>query len=141
MFYTLNTKWTNCQAMSSWNEVTFWPDVLYQVILLDFCSSGTSNMDTKSCSGILCLPSNCCLRENIVLSGTSIRYDVDKVWKTIGYFIVSPIFYTSRQNSVWTMHGRVNRPAQTWPWKFPLQTNIVRHDENTNFAFTWMLTS
>ena len=37
------------------------------------------------------------------------------------------LFYvTIRQNSVWTMHGRVNRPAQTWPWKFPLQTNIVR---------------
>ena len=34
--------------------------------------------------------------------------------------------YTIRQNSVWTMHGRVNRPAHTWPWKFPLQTNIVR---------------
>jgi hypothetical protein len=27
---------------------------------------------------------------------------------------------------------RVNRPVQTWPWKFPLQTNIVRHDEKTN---------
>jgi hypothetical protein len=39
---------------------------------------------------------------------------------------------TSRQNSVWTMHGRVNRPAQTWPWKFPLQTSIVAHDEKTN---------
>ena len=34
------------------------------------------------------------------------------------------------------MHGGVNRPAQTWPWKFPLQTNIVRHDEKNNFAFT-----
>jgi hypothetical protein len=32
------------------------------------------------------------------------------------------------------MHGRVNQPAQTWPWKFPLQTDIVRHDEKTNRA-------
>jgi hypothetical protein len=29
---------------------------------------------------------------------------------------------------------RVNRSAHTWPWKFPLQTNIERHDEKTNRA-------
>jgi hypothetical protein len=47
---------------------------------------------------------------------------------------VHVLLYTIRQNSVWTMHGRVNRPAHTWPWKFPLQTNIVRHDEKSNRA-------
>jgi hypothetical protein len=43
---------------------------------------------------------------------------------TFSYYITytcTKLFFTSRQNSVWTMHGRVNRPAQTWPWKFPLQ--------------------
>jgi hypothetical protein len=46
------------------------------------------------------------------------------------------MYHLCRQNSVWTMHGRINRPAQTWPWKFPLQTNIVRHDEKTNRAIS-----
>ena len=47
---------------------------------------------------------------------------------------VSSLLLTIRQNSVWTMHGRVNRPAHTWSWKFPLQTNIVSYDEKTNRA-------
>jgi hypothetical protein len=41
---------------------------------------------------------------------------------------------THLQSVKWTMHGRVNRRAHTWPWKFPLQTNIVRHDEKNNRA-------
>jgi hypothetical protein len=44
------------------------------------------------------------------------------------------LFTITSVQSVKIQYGRVNRPAHTWPWKFPLQTNIVHHDEKTNRA-------
>jgi hypothetical protein len=87
-----------------------------------------------------------CLRLNLCFVwGLTHVFRVDNlnmIWKFTHFkyfFSFRYVFlFTRRQNSVWTMHGRVNRPAQTWPWKFPLQINIVRHDEKNNFAFTWI---
>ena len=59
-------------------------------------------------------------------------------WKTINTRLQDTYLKPIQHKNNMIQDVKIHRPAQTWPWKFPLQTNIVRHDVKTNFAFTWI---